>query len=404
MGEAWVEEGPVELTDQARVSVELDDGKSSRSDAEIIWDDAPVETPPRGRQNQVRGRSGPEDVQIAGPPDAALQDEAMRTARARGPGTSEPRSRKPVQEGRAAPRGGGSAQRGATVPTRGEGPTRTRQPKTVATRRGQAETEPAVLEPKPEARKRALHRWLLVVVPLLVIATVAWRYRRHRMQEYPLTVERGRKEGIPALDEGNFDKAYQLLSAARKAVDELGGAVEGAEKIRIAADEAAIFNDLLSQTPEDLLAEAGRTDPLSWATKFDTLYKGRTIFVDTLITAEPDSGGSGGYDLQYRILPPGEASKFGAEGGSRPDRIGVIDLTGFQLFELARPHKGDRVTFGARLAGFQYDRDRDLKDGLSWWVIRLEPKSGVFITHTKALEAIGYQGAPEVVESAEGQR
>jgi len=255
-----------------------------------------------------------------------------------------------------------------------------------------------VLEPKPEARKQALHRWLLAVVPLLVIATVALRYRRHSMQEYPLIAEKGRTEGIAALDEGNFDKAFQLLSAAKKAVDELGGKVEGAETIRIAADEAAIFNNLLSQTPEDLLAEAGRTDPLSWATKFDTLYKGRTIFVDTWITAEPDPGGSGGYELLYTILPPGEASNFRAEGGSRPDRIGVIDLTGFQLFELERHHTGDRVTFGAHLASFQYDGNRNL------WVIRLEPKSGVFITHTKALEAIGYQGAPEGVESAEGQR
>ena len=37
------------------------------------------------------------------------------------------------------------------------------------------------------------------------------------------------------------------------------------------------------------------------------------------------------------------------------------------------------------------------------WVIRLEPKSGVFITHTKALEAIGWQSGPEVVESDGGQ-
>ncbi|MFI5455874.1 MAG: hypothetical protein ACHRXM_10525 [Isosphaerales bacterium] len=104
MGEVWVEEGPVELTDHARVSVEAVDGESSRVDAEIIWDDAPVETPPRARQNEVRGRSGPEDVQIAGPPDGVLRDDAMHSAPARGPGPSERRPKKPVQEGRPAVR------------------------------------------------------------------------------------------------------------------------------------------------------------------------------------------------------------------------------------------------------------------------------------------------------------
>jgi hypothetical protein len=255
-----------------------------------------------------------------------------------------------------------------------------------------------VLEAKPRRGKRRIHLWLLVVVPLLVILTIAWRYHRNRMQEYPLIAKRGFDEGIPALDEGNFDKAYQLLSAARAAVNALGGAVENAAEIRIAADEAAIFIDLLSQTPEDLLAEAGRTDPLTWATKFATLYKGRTIFVDTWITAEPEPNGSGAYALLYRILPPGEASNFRAPEGARPDRVGVIDLTGFQLFEPGKHHSGDRVIFGAHLAAFEYDGNQGT------WVIRLEPKSGVFITHAKALEAIGYPVGQEVASSAEGQQ
>ena len=56
---------------------------------------------------------------------------------------------------------------------------------------------------------------LLVIVPCLVIATVAWRYRQQVRQGYPAIVEKGRTEGIKALDEGDFDKAYQLLSAAQ---------------------------------------------------------------------------------------------------------------------------------------------------------------------------------------------
>jgi hypothetical protein len=223
-------------------------------------------------------------------------------------------------------------------------------------------------------------RVLLIVVPLLVVTTVALVYRRNLRKDYPLRVETGWNEGIPALEEGDFDKAYQLLSAARSAVDALGGAVDHAEDIRHAADEAAIF---INQTRslEEMLEEAGRTDPDVWASRFETLYKGHTIWFDCSIDGEPEAGGSSRYLLDYVVFPPGEGSSFGDGRNARPPRRAMIDLTGFQLFEQARPHKGDRVRFGARLASFQYDAANEV-----WWV-GLEPKSGVIITHTKALEA-----------------
>ena len=45
----------------------------------------------------------------------------------------------------------------------------------------------------------------------------------------------------------------------------------------------------------------------------------------------PDGTDSSKYELLFRILPPGEATNR----DGRPDRVGEIDLTGFQLFELA---------------------------------------------------------------------
>jgi hypothetical protein len=89
------------------------------------------------------------------------------------------------------------------------------------------------------------------------------------------------------------------------------------------------------------------------------------------------------------VFPPGGTSTFNEQKDAPPDRFGVIDLTGFQLFELARPRKGDHVTFGARLASFQ----RDPAD--KFWRVGLEPDSGVYITHTKALEAIGMTGGAQ---------
>jgi hypothetical protein len=51
---------------------------------------------------------------------------------------------------------------------------------------------------------------------------------------------------------------------------------------------------------------------------------------------------------------------------------------------LAQLQVGDEVVFGARLASFQYDTDAEE------WVVRLEPKSGIAMKYTRALEAVGW--------------
>jgi hypothetical protein len=252
------------------------------------------------------------------------------------------------------------------------------------------------MEFRSQPRKWTRHRLIFVLVPLLVVATVGWRYWNSRRQEFPLEAERGRTEGILALDEGNFDRAYQLLSAAKKAVDALGGGVEDADKIRQAADEAALFVDLCNRSLEDLFDEAKRTDSGTWATRFDTLYKGRSILIDSQIAAEPEPGGSSAYVLAYRVFPPGEASDF-REPRATSKPYADIDLAGFELFELARPKVGHQVTFGAKLASLRYEGEGDR------WVVGLDPKSGVFILHRGALEALGWPVPKVTDEPAEGQ-
>src|SRR5262249_21995503 len=153
---------------------------------------------------------------------------------------------------------------------------------------------------------------------------------------------------LAALDEGRFDTAQQLLSEARRAVDSLGDAYEGASAIRQGAREAEVITQLVPASLEELLDEAARTDPQEWAERFRKLYLGRTIIPEAQITAVPDSQGRGGYDLDYRIIPPGE--------GARGRSPGRIDTTGFKLFEDTKPRVGNFVLFGARLASFRLDR------------------------------------------------
>ena len=88
-----------------------------------------------------------------------------------------------------------------------------------------------------------------------------------------------------------------------------------------------------------MLEEAGRPPLERWASTFDTLYKGRAIVIDSIITNEPEAGPSSRYTIEYVVLPAGGANNFGDGKDARPDRFALIDLTGFQLFELARPRR-----------------------------------------------------------------
>ena len=306
---AWAEEGPVELTDPGRVALEVGDDDQSPAGAEIIWDDVPAETSTDGGRGRARRRP-PADTGAAidNADEDFWEDDIKRAVAAGSENAAERPARKSADDARTAAR---RAQRGSRRAAR-EAATASK------TTRGQVIETPAPEAVALEPGRRTSSRLglILVVVPLLVIATVAWRIRQNRRQEYPVIAERGRTEGIPALEAGEFDKAYPLLWAAKSAVDALGGAVDDADKIRDAAAEAAIFVDQ-TRSLEDMLDEAGRTDPQVWASRFDTLYKGRAILIDSSILEEPEAGRSARYLLEYVVLPPGAADNF-AEAGDRP--------------------------------------------------------------------------------------
>jgi hypothetical protein len=385
-GKAWVDDGPVELTDPGRVALDVGEDEPGMADAEIIWDDPPPDATRGAGRNPAREQPAGAGRAPAEEAEPFWEEDLTRAAAASSAGTTERRQ---------TPRDPGArADEGNTRPVS------KRQPAAAAgPRRSKVKIAPAVaqIEVVTSRKKPSPLALILIFVPLLVITAAAWSYWRNLRQEYPLIAERGRSDGIPALDEGKFDKAYQLLAAAKSAVDSLGGAVAGADEIRTAAAEAAIFVDLIPRPLEEMLEDAGRPPLERWASTFNTLYKGRAILIDSIITNEPEAGPSSRYTIEYVVFPAGGANNFGDGKDARPDRFALIDLTGFQLFDLARPRKGDHVTFGARLASFRFDATNDV-----WWV-GLEPDSGVYITHTKALDSIGLTGGASADLPAESQ-
>ncbi len=371
---AWADDGPVELTDPLHGAVEVDHGGAGQGEAEIVWDDEPAGAP-------ASPRVAPEDL-AAEEIDAARRKESSTRAR---------EGRRAVEPGAGAGTSGTDRTRpdgSPAVPTARARREPSRTPGAARPARPRREPEDGLAPaPQPfEARSRPRHGppvgLIFFVLAVVIGIAVGWRLRRQHLEQLPRVIERGRVEGIPALEAGEFDRAFQLLSAASAAVDTLGGAVEDAEEIRQAAKEAAIFVNICPEKLEDMLAEAGRTDPDTWASRFETLYRGHYCIFDTLVEATPQDGGSGAYQIAYVVFPPGESTRFGDAG--RPDKYATIDLAGFELFENGRPGKESQVKFGAKLRSMEYDSEQ------GHWVVRLEPKSGVFIQHYRALQVIGW--------------
>jgi len=357
-----VDEGPIELKDPAQGTVDIVEPDDSAVEAEIIWDD-----------------------EAAGEASPAPERPAPRPA---GSGASA----SPVPAAAAA-----KPSLGAT-PTTGRPKAARRQPATLDPGPGArvpvAETRTGTSDlAQPRTAREPGRRPLVVLACVVVLAlgTLGWRTWRQRWSNLPQVARIGATEGIAALEDGKFDLANQLLSPAREAVDALGGAVEDADKIRHAADEASIFVNLLNDSLESLLEKAARTSPQAWADQFKTLYKGRAVVIEATITATPDTAASHLYELDYLVLPPGQGVK------EQPPPHARIDLTGFEAITLVEHKEGDHVVFGGRLAAFQYDKEAQE------WLIRFEPNSGVSIKYYKALQSMGWpSGSSFPDDSPEG--
>ena len=376
-----VEEGPVELTDPKYAGVELADRGAGRVEADIIWEDEPAEpAKEQGTAAVVRRGDSPEagGEPVARAAEPATPRKSRPKTGARTAGSEPGRTATPATE----PAGAGSSRR------RSARVQEVSEPKT-----------PALLEVRVEPRRRSHHGLIFVLVPLLVIAAGSWRYWKQRRQEFPLIAERARDQGIPALDAGDFSKAHHLLAAGKQAVDALGGGVEGAEEIRHAADEAAIYVDLCDISLEDMLVEVRlRRSPRYLEIEIRPGLQGPGL----CLRRDHHGRAPGREHRELRDRLPGLSARRDEPVRSgrpaRPDTFAHIDLTGFELFKLTRPSPGDSVKFGAKLAGFQFDSDKN------YWVVQLEPKSGVFLTHPRALEALGEPAADSIdLPQMEGQ-
>lgn len=212
--------------------------------------------------------------------------------------------------------------------------------------------------------------WIGLAVASVIGLTFYIQMRQAHREKLPQLANLGRTQGMAKLDAGQFDEAKQILADAAAAYDEMRENSDEAKTIKKAALEAAIFADLVSRPLEEILDRVAAD--AAGLKEFEALDKGRSLIIESRITATPEKGGA--YDIDYRVaVGPGPAP-------ARP--LGRLDLSGLKLLENLKPNVGDTILIGVRL------KDLKLQDG-TWW-IRLDPESGVQLGNWKALAAIGW--------------
>ena len=250
---------------------------------------------------------------------------------------------------------------GATIPTQ-----RDRPPARPAARARPGTVSPSERRNRPCSSRRPgagkpspLHRWLLVVVPLLVITTVAWRYRRSSMQEYPLIAEKGRNEGFRRSRKGISTRPTSSSPPPSRPWMHWAGPSKTPTRSATPPTKPRSSSTCSPRLWRRCSTRRAEPIPTSGRPSSRPSTRDERSSIDSIDHGRARPGRHRrATRSQYGVFPRAEPA-ISARGDARPDRIGVIDLTGFQLFELAPPHVGDHVTFGARLAVVRVRCDRD---------------------------------------------
>ncbi len=235
----------------------------------------------------------------------------------------------------------------------------------------ESELEPGKIVVPVRPRKGG--RVFLVVAAVVVLAgaTIYYRSWRNRLQELPHVAEVNAAEGKTALESGRFDDAKAKLRRAADAYIELKSSDEAAiEAIRL-ADEAAILADLGLTPLSEILDEVARLGETDGMEKFKSRYRGQSILLDTEIESVDPK-----VELAYRVF---------VGRGPVPAKVGRLDLADFELLSGRDFKPNEGVIFGARLDSIRIEGKE--------WRITLQPRSGVWMTNSKAL-AIGFGEVP----------
>jgi hypothetical protein len=182
-------------------------------------------------------------------------------------------------------------------------------------------------------------------------------------------LERHRKAGYDALEEGKLRHAAEEFSAARQLALRHPDWLEPGQsrELNQIQGETNLLSDLLTESLSEILLRAARSPAEEWEAQFRRRYRGLAQPNAIVFDAEVRRDAAGQYHLDWHLEPPpGESA-----------RLEISDLTVLHALPLAEPR---RLLFGARLSSIAREQN-------GVWVIRFEPASGVLLTDQQAVAA-----------------
>jgi hypothetical protein len=170
--------------------------------------------------------------------------------------------------------------------------------------------------------------------------------------------------GRQSLAEGNFQLAAEELKAAVALHDEQRDLLPASESRGLVQlhRQAVLLADLLTESLEEVLQRLGGQQERERQAAFARRYAGQAVVFDAQVWRDA----SGRYHLDYHLLDRGV-----------PARVELGDLQLLRDLPLQDPQ---RLIFGARLAGIQWDP-------ASKWVVHFDRESGVLLTDADAVSA-----------------
>jgi hypothetical protein len=236
---------------------------------------------------------------------------------------------------------------------------------------------PSLAPPKRRRRHQAIVGLLAVILALMLLNTLLFApFSPFRPQNPEAAVPKSEPDqlhqrlaaGLRALDEGNFDFAAQELEAAKTLRERLPGVLspDDSRKLTVFHREAVLLADLLTEPLEDVLRHLDGQPDQAVQSTFSRRYQRKGV----VFYAKVRRDAAGRYEMDYRL--------FGARQEAR------LELADLKLFERLPLQDRRQLLFGVRLAGIQRE-----PNGV--WVLKLDPESGVLITHPGAAAACCFQ-------------
>ncbi len=204
--------------------------------------------------------------------------------------------------------------------------------------------------------------WAALIAVLVLLPGVIWLTQTTLFQSdkpRPKTPDEADiaaivREGRRALSDGLYHNAAEYFRQARQLAKP-----DAQAELEQLENEAALMNDLLSESIPEILRQAVGVNNRAWQERFRARYRGQSILFDAFVQRTRE-----GYRIDYQLML-----------GKNTIRVDLGDQAILARISLDEPR---RLLFGFRLGEMKQVRDD--------WVVVAEPDSVVLIAESATLK------------------